>query len=242
MAKGVSVEDRSKRAETVRPPHDEHCECQFASDSALSGKSEMNDIELNGETDDEDMEDGETGFDYGNAPVRNIHDRGQPTVSGTQRAHEDTSTLQMWCKFCVMGRGVKSPHRRSDAQDDLEGVHHVSLDCGFLGEKESEELVTPVLVIRERRHKITWAMLVPRKGTELLWIARRAAKVIDQLGHNRVTLRCDNEPAMEALARGFAQARQEGSQRVPERPPERASPTESSICTVRLVAGIVLAS
>ena len=30
-----------------------------------------NDIELNGETDDEDMEDGETGFDDGSAQVRN---------------------------------------------------------------------------------------------------------------------------------------------------------------------------
>ena len=50
-----------------------------------------------------------------------------------------------------MRRGVNSPHRRSDAQDDLEGVLHVSMDHGFLGENESEEQVTPVLVIRERR-------------------------------------------------------------------------------------------
>ena len=47
-------------------------------------------------------------------------------------------------------------------------------------------------------------------------IAKRAAKFIDQLGHNRVTLRCDNEPAIEALAGQVAQARQEGSQTVPE--------------------------
>ena len=64
----------------------------------------------------------------------------------------------------------------------------------------------PVMVIRERRHKMTWAMLVPRKGTEFPWIAKRAAKFIDQLGHNRVTHRCDNEPAIEALARGTAHA------------------------------------
>ena len=38
---------------------------------------------------------------------------------------------------------------------------------------------------------------------------KRAARFIDQLGHNTVTLRCDNEPATEALA----------SQTVPERPP-----------------------
>ena len=54
-----------------------------------------------------------------------------------------------------------APHRRSDAKDDLEGVRHV-----FLGDRESEDRVSPVLVIRERRRKMTWAMLVPRKGTE----------------------------------------------------------------------------
>ena len=57
---------------------------------------------------------------------------------------------------------MNSPHRRSDAQDDLEGVPFVSMDNGSLGEKESEEQVTLVLVIRERRHKMTWAMLVAR--------------------------------------------------------------------------------
>ena len=39
------------------------------------------------------------------------------------------------------------------------------------------------------------------------------------LEHNRVTLRCDNETAIEALAREIAQAHQEGSQTNPERPP-----------------------
>ena len=93
------------------------------------------------------------------------------------------------------------------------------MDSGFLGERESEEQVSLVLVIRERRHKMTWAALVPRTGTEFPWIAKRAARFIDQLGHNRVTLRCDNEPTVEALAREIGQARQEGSQTVPETPP-----------------------
>ena len=93
------------------------------------------------------------------------------------------------------------------------------MDYGFLGDKESEDRVSLVLVIWERRHKMPWATLVPRKGTEFPWIAKRAAKFIDQLGHKRVTFRCDNEPAIEAPAREIAQARQEGSQTVPERPP-----------------------
>ena len=91
---------------------------------------------------------------------------------------------------------------------------------GFLGEKEFEELEALVLVFRAtRRHTKKWAMLVPRRGTEFPWIAKRSAKLIDQLWHNRVILRCDNETAIEALAKDFAQARQEGSQTVPEKPP-----------------------
>ena len=130
-----------------------------------------------------------------------------------------------------MERGVNAPHRRSDAQHDLEEVPHVSMDYGFLGERESEGQVSPVLVIRERRHKMT------RKGTEFTWIGKRAARFIDQLGHNRVTLRCDNEPAIEALAREIGQARQEGSQTVPERPPVGESQSNGIIERTVGVAG-----
>ena len=130
-------------------------------DSTLSAKSEMNDIELIGETDDEYMEDGETGFDDGSAPVRNLGDPEQLTES-ERRQHMNTHRpCRSWCKFCLMGRAMNSPHRRSDAQDDLEDVSHVSMDYGFFGEKESEDQVTLELVIRERRHEMSWAMRVP---------------------------------------------------------------------------------
>ena len=34
---------------------------------------------------------------------------------------------------------------------------------GFLGERESEEQVSLVLVVRERRHKMTWAIVDSEK-------------------------------------------------------------------------------
>ena len=95
--------------------------------------------------------------------MRNIRDPGQPTAKEHQEHMTTHRPYRSWCKFCVMGRGVNAPHKRSDAQEDLEGVHHVSKDYWFLGEKESEDRVSPVPVIRERRHKMTWAMLVPRR-------------------------------------------------------------------------------
>ena len=44
------------------------------------------------------------------------------------------------------------------------GGARVSMDYGFLGERNSQDRVSPVLVIRDRRHKMTWRMPVPRKG------------------------------------------------------------------------------
>ena len=82
--------------------------------------------------------------------MRNIRDPGQPTAKEHQEHMTTHRPYRSWCKFCVMGCGVNAPHRRSNAQDDLEGVPHVSLDYGFLGEKESEDRVSAVLVIRER--------------------------------------------------------------------------------------------
>ena len=53
----------SKRTEAVRPQFGERREEQPECDSALGATRDEHDVELNGETDDEDMKDGETGFD-----------------------------------------------------------------------------------------------------------------------------------------------------------------------------------
>ena len=89
------------------------------------------------------------GFHDGSAQARNIRDPGQPTAHEYQERMTTHRPYSSWCKFCLMGCGVNSLHRRSEAQDDLEGVSHVSIDHGFFGEKEFEEQVTLVLVIWE---------------------------------------------------------------------------------------------
>ena len=55
--------------------------------------------------------------------------------------------------------------------------------------------MTPTLVVGERRHKMTWAMLVPREEADCASVARRAAKFVDELGHGEVTIRCTSELA-----------------------------------------------
>ena len=48
----MTLEDRSKRTETVRPQVDERCERQRECDTVLSATNDENDVELNCETDD----------------------------------------------------------------------------------------------------------------------------------------------------------------------------------------------
>ena len=121
------MEDRSKGADTVRPQVDERCEKRRESDGVLNVTNDENGDELNGETNDEDMEDGEMGFDDGSAQVRNIRDSGQPTAKEHQE-HMTTHRPYRSCKLCVMGRGVNAPHKRSDAQDGFGGEPHVSME------------------------------------------------------------------------------------------------------------------
>ena len=87
----------------------------------LSATNDVNGDELDGETDAEDMEDGEMGFDDGSAQVRNIRDPGQVTAKEHQEHMTTHRPHRSWCKLCVMERGVNAPHRRSEDQDDLEG-------------------------------------------------------------------------------------------------------------------------
>ena len=107
------------RTETVRPQSGERCESQSVCDSALSVKSDGNDIELNGETNDEDMEDGEAGFDGGSAQARNIRDPGQPTD------HSSTTQIMVpvlrdgtWCELAAQEIGCSRRFGRGAARVD----------------------------------------------------------------------------------------------------------------------------
>ena len=93
------MEDKSKRTETVRPPLSERC------DSVLSATNDENDVELNGETDDED---GEMGFDDGSEAKE--HPRPRTTDrQGAPRAHDHSSTVQIMVQvLCDGTRGERT--------------------------------------------------------------------------------------------------------------------------------------
>ena len=80
---------------------------------------------------------------------------------------------------------------------------------GFLERGSPEEQVSPVLVIRERRHKMTWAMLVPRKENGVP-LDRKESGEVGSLTTSQRLKRWQGKSDKPA---------KEGSQTVPERPP-----------------------
>ena len=195
------MEDRSKRAETVRPQMHEHCEKRRECDGTLNVTNDKNGDELNGETDDEDMEDGEVGFDDGSARVRNIRDPGQPTA----KEHQDMTTHRPHrsrCKFCDGARCERAAQEMQCSRR-LEG----SAACvnGLCGEKEPEDRESFGLFRAKERsspgsRREQRSSSINSGSTE----SRSGATTSRQLKHWRERL---HKPA------------QEGSQTVPERPP-----------------------
>jgi hypothetical protein len=95
--------------------------------------------------------------------VRKMHDPKMPTKDEVEMHRLTHLPYRSWCEECVKGRGVEMPHwsRRGGVE---EGSPEFHLDFCFPGEEAGEGLLT-VLVVRERRGKMTLASVVPTKST-----------------------------------------------------------------------------
>ena len=65
------------------------------------------------------MEDEETRFGDGSAQVRNMRDPRQPTANEYKELMTTHRPYRSWCKFCVMGRGVRGHGRVASCVDGL---------------------------------------------------------------------------------------------------------------------------
>ena len=84
-----------------------------------------------------------------------------------------------WCRHCVAGRGMERQHtRRIDHEDQFP---HVSIDYGYLTGD-----ATPLLVGKDRRSGMIFALAVERKGAADPQAVPRLAEWIDALGSERL--------------------------------------------------------
>ena len=110
----------------------------------------------------------------------------QPTKEEWEQHVITHLPFRAWCPHCIRGRGLNAPHHRVPEEDKQGGeVAYVSLDYGFMPSKVHDEQFGPVLVLRDRKTRMTGSILVPAKGVEEFAV-RRVIDFLRELGCGEV--------------------------------------------------------
>ena len=128
-----------------------------------------------------------------------------------------------WCRHCREGRGREFGHR-SQHRGPRE-VTTVSFDYAFVGDKgeiiskeqaESDESSITILAVRDSETKSVFGHVVPQKGIDSKRFAVDAiVNDILWLGHTKVVLKSDNEPAiLKLLIESLRELRVNGLEKV----------------------------
>ena len=108
-----------------------------------------------------------------------------------------------WCPVCVQGRGREDPHRRKKELHVREGVPVVCMDY-----KTIQKSKPPWLVLRDQGSRWITAHQAVCKGPQDKWLVERIARDIENIGHTAITLKGDNEPAMQLFMTSVKERRQ----------------------------------
>jgi len=108
--------------------------------------------------------------------------------------------FRSWCSHCVKGKANCNPHRRRKTIDEESREPIVSVDYMLMHDSqgEGEEKGMPIMVIKDRKTRTIRARVVPQKGNHWYGI-KILSGVIESLGHSKIILKSDQEPALLSL-------------------------------------------
>ena len=161
-----------------------------------------------------------------NARVPKIATRPYTPTKKEREEHDATDLpFRSWCKYCVYGKGVHSPHCAGD--DEKTGRATVSLDYCFMGEDAHEE-IPPIIVMWDNRSGMMWALPVEEKGP-VGYVVKWCAEKLERAGYGGVaiTLKSDGEASVVALKRSIALRRT--AETMPIESPVRESKSNGAI-------------
>jgi hypothetical protein len=171
-----------------------------------------------------DVEDGdegeeikiETEDDAEVEPVKVATDPGKPTDKQIEEHRLTHLPYRSWCRWCVLGRGRGLQHRvRPGSLIPIVGIDYYFLtgsgiklrselamnDEQVETARQSGDLVK-CLVVRCYVSKAVFGHVIPRKGLDEDGIVvDKILHDLEWLGHTRLIVKADNEPAIQALAR-----------------------------------------
>ena len=121
----------------------------------------------------------------------------EPAAEERERHAKYHCPFRAWCEFCVRGKCNNDGHYKQPAAPDGNPV--VSIDYAYMKSAQVEEQAGhPILVTKRSSTKRISANVVPKKGAYPEGI-RRLGEELDKLGHRRMTVKSDQEPAILSL-------------------------------------------
>ncbi len=162
------------------------------------------------------------GDDEETEPIKHARDPGRPTPAQVEDHRKSHIPLRLWCRWCILGRGRGLQHLRKaiGSMIPIVGIDYFFLTKG--GVKRREELDFPAgqagdaaleearakgdvvkcLLLRCFLTKTIFAHVVPQKGLdEANVVCDFVLGCLQWLGHTRIILKSDNEPAVEAVVK-----------------------------------------
>ena len=110
--------------------------------------------------------------------------RAPHNVSQSERDdHETTHTpYRTWCRYCVLGRGRRSPHKHFDGQEPANAAPKISLDYFFLSETGLSTNSSPIIVMVDESTGDKYARVVENKGP-VEWLIKDLSDELKSWGH-----------------------------------------------------------
>jgi hypothetical protein len=137
-----------------------------------------------------------------------LQDPGAPTAAEVEKHCVTHMPYRSWCPVCVEGRARDKMHKKGDDQENKE-IPEIVFDYGFLGAKGDEETIA-VQIAKDRRTRMLFAHVVPRKGFAHEHGAAEMIRDIEKLGYSDVILKCDGEAALKSIQEVVRNRREKG--------------------------------
>ena len=161
-------------------------------------------------------------------PVKIIKDPGMPTKEEKERHDMTHNPYRSWCPVCVEARGKEDPHRRNkDGKTEGDGIPEVGLDYKAFGQEEGEDDKATVIIARDKETLQTFVHLCLCKGAIDGWVVDRLVEDLATLGHTKVIVKTDGEPALLNVMEAIQEKRSHPT--VPKHPPAYDSQANGAI-------------
>ena len=153
--------------------------------------------------------------------IKTAKDPRQPSAEEVEEHRCTHLPFRDWCKWCIMGRGRGLQHSRTLASwIPIVGLDYFYITKGGVMKREELEQEIPrnpegesdlnalrlrgdivkCIIMRCLQTRIIFAHVIPYKGAhEDKYVAQLVAEDIAWIGHTRLILKSDNEPALQTL-------------------------------------------